>query len=60
MPSVKILERWLPMHTSMRPVKKRIVNDQTQKEHVAMMAQMQNTFDFPPAPKLGVYGRKCL
>jgi len=24
---------------------------------VAMMAQMQNMFDFPPAPKLGVFGR---
>ena len=26
-------------------------------DQVAMMAQMQNMFDFPPAPKLNVYGK---
>lgn len=26
-------------------------------DHVAMMAQMQNILDFPPAPKLDLYGR---
>lgn len=33
------------------------VNRPDRVDHVPMMAQMQNTIDFPPAPKLNTFGR---
>jgi cytochrome c peroxidase len=36
---------------------KKGVNLPDRASQVAMMAQMQNIFDFPPAPKLNVFGR---
>jgi cytochrome c peroxidase len=36
---------------------KKGVNLPNRSDQVALMAQMQNMFDFPPAPKLDVFGR---